>query len=117
MTKKMTKRAMFEQMLTHLTDPAEIAFVEHELELLDKRTNSGRPAKKTATQVANEGIKSTMLDAMEVDARYTIDEIKGMVDELAAASNQKVSALLTQLINSGDVVKTYDKRKAYFAKA
>ena len=54
---------------------------------------------------------------MEVDARYTIDEIKGMVDELATASNQKVSALLTQLINAGDVVKTYDKRKAYFTKA
>ena len=39
-TKKMTKREMFEQIKSHLTDPAEVAVVEHELELLAKK-NSG----------------------------------------------------------------------------
>jgi hypothetical protein len=36
---------------------------------------------------------------------------------LGGLSNQRVSALLRQLVESGEVVKTIDKKKSYFAVA
>lgn len=114
--KKMTKKEMFNQILTHLTDAAEIDFVKHEIALLEKKagTKSGKP---TATQVANEGVKAAIVEFMEADVAYTIAEITAGVPELAEASNQKVSALMKQLVDAGAVVKAYEKRKAFFTKA
>ena len=40
-----------------------------------------------------------------------------IVEELSALSNQKVSALVRQLVESGDVVKTTDKKKSIFSLA
>lgn len=114
--KKMTKKEMFNQILTHLTDADEIAFVAHEIELLEKKagTKSGKP---TATQKANEGIKVAIVDAMETDKAYAIADLMTEVEVLANLSNQKVSALMKQLVDAGLVVKTYEKRKAFFTKA
>ena len=38
-------------------------------------------------------------------------------DELAEFSNHKISALLTQLVNENKVVRTVDKKRAYFTVA
>lgn len=114
--KKMTKKEMFNQILTHLTDADEIAFVEKQIEMLDRKagTKSGKP---TANQVANEGIKAAIVDAMEADKAYSIADLMAGVEALADLSNQKVSALMKQLVDAGAVVKTYEKRKAFFTKA
>jgi DNA-binding transcriptional regulator GbsR (MarR family) len=45
----------------------------------------------------------------------TISEMQEADEKLATLSNQKISALLTKLINSNKVVKTTDKRKSYFS--
>ena len=111
-TKKMTKREMFEQIKSHLTDPAEVAFVEHELELLAKK-NSGEK-KPTAQQVANDGIKTAIADGMTANRLYTVTELIKEIPECAELTNQRVSALLRQMIADGTVVKTMDKRKSYF---
>ena len=52
MTTKITKREMFQQIKSHLTDPTEIAFIDHQIELLDRKNASNR--KPTANQVENE---------------------------------------------------------------
>lgn len=114
--KKMTKKEMFNQILTHLTDAAEIEFVKHEIEMLEKKAGS-KSGKLTATQVANEGVKAAIVEAMEAGATYTIADLMAGVPALAEASNQKVSALMKQLVDAGVVVKSYEKRKAYFTKA
>ena len=111
-TKKMTKREMFEQIKSHLTDPAEVAFVEHELELLAKK-NSGEK-KPTAQQVANEGLKSTILDVLtENGGLMTITDIQKSSAELAELSNQRISAIVRQMVGIS-VERVEDKRKAYF---
>ena len=51
---KITKREMFEQIKAHLTNEAEIAFIDHELELLAKK-NSYKSTKPTKTQIAAAG--------------------------------------------------------------
>ena len=110
--KKMTKREMFEQIKSHLTDPAEIAFVEHELELLAKKNASEK--KPTAQQVANEGLKSTILDVLtENGGLMTITDIQKSSVELAELSNQRISAIVRQMVGIS-VERVEDKRKAYF---
>ena len=113
---KMTKREMFAQILSHLTDETEIAFVEHEIELLAKKAGA-KSGKATATQVANERLKDEIIDFMENGATVTITDITNGVEALNGASNQKVSALMKQLVDAGMVVKTFEKRKAFFTKA
>lgn len=77
---------------------------------------SGAERKPTATQVANEGFKSAIIDFLrEADKPQTVTDILKGVAALNGFSNQKVSALMTQLVNSGLVVKTTDKRRSYFA--
>ena len=113
--KKMTKADYFKQIMASypLTED-EKAFVEHELELLAKKNSAEK--KPTAVQVANEGIKDAILEAMEVGKKYTITDLMKEVDACADLSNQRVSALVRQLVADGSVERTEEKRKAYFSK-
>ena len=114
MEKKMTKREMFEQIKANyaLTE-AEIEFIDHELELLAKKNSAEK--KPTATQVANEAIKKSIVEGMEVGKRYTITDLMKSIPAIADLSNQRVSALVRQLIEDNLVVRTEEKRKAYFS--
>ena len=115
-TKKMTKRDYFTAILSKYPLTAEEkAFVEHELELLAKKNASDK--KPTASQVANESIKQAILSGMAPDRFYTITELQKEIPECAEMSNQKVSALVRQLKDSGAIIKTEEKRKSYFSLA
>ena len=76
-----------------------------------KSSKSGKPTK---TQVENAQLKDAMLNAMCGQSAMTIDEIKGICEEIADLSTSKISALLTQLRESGQVERTYIKKKAHF---
>ena len=84
-------------------------------ESISKKNSAER--KPTATQKANEGYKEAILSFMEVGKKYTISELMKSVVEIADLSNQRVSALVRQLKESGLVERTEEKRKAYFSKA
>ena len=115
-TKKMTKRDYFNAILSKypLTD-AEKAFVEHELELLEKKNSAEK--KPTAQQVANDAVKTAIAEGMTPNRLYTVTEIQKEIGACAEMSNQRVSALLRQMKDDGIVVRTEDKRKAYFSLA
>ena len=114
-TKKMTKREMFEMIkANHNLSADEIAFIDHELELLVKKNSAEK--KPTAVQVANEGIKADILDGMEIGKKYTITDLMKEIPACAELSNQRVSALVRQLVTDGAVERTEEKRKAYFSK-
>ena len=113
--KKITKRDRFNALLSLSEVQANadlVAFIEHEIELLDKK-NSGEK-KLTAQQTANEGIKDAIIEGMKENRLYTVTEIIKEIAECNELTNQRVSALLRQLISEGKVVKTVDKRKSYF---
>lgn len=113
--KKMTKREMFEMIkANHNLSADEIAFIDHELELLAKKNSAEK--KPTAVQVANEGIKADILDGMEIGKKYTITDLMKEIPACAELSNQRVSALVRQLVTDGTVERTEEKRKAYFSK-
>ena len=120
MAKKMTKREKFE-MLANIPAVAEndmlMEFISHELDLLAKKNTSSTGEKKlTATQMANEGLKSEILDMMDMDTLYSIDQMIKTFPCCAELSTSKVSAMLTQLIKAEKVERVADKRKAYFRK-
>ena len=114
--KKMTKRDYFTAILSKypLTD-AEKAFVEHELELLEKKNSSEK--KPTAQQAANEVVKTAIAEGMTPNRLYTVTEIQKEIPECAEMSNQRISALLRQMKEDKIIVRTEDKRKAYFSLA
>ena len=113
--KKMTKREMFEMIkANHNLSADEIAFIDHELELLAKKNSAEK--KPTAVQVANEGIKADILNGMEIGKKYTITDLMKEIPACAELSNQRVSALVRQLVTDGAVERTEEKRKAYFSK-
>ena len=116
-SKKLTKRDHFNALLSLSEVQANadlVAFIEHEIELLDKK-NSGEK-KPTAQQTANESIKAAIVAGMTPNRLYTVSEIQKEISECAELSNQRISALLRQMIGK-EIVRTEDKRKAYFSLA
>ena len=87
--------------------------IENELTLLAKKNTAEK--KPTAQQTANEGIKTAIIEGMERNRLYTVTEVIKSIPECADMTNQRVSALLRQLVEGGAVKRTEDKRKAYFS--
>ena len=115
MANKITKKEMFTMIKAQVKDNAEmVAFIDHEIELLDKKASN---KKATKTQEANIGIKSTILAVLEGGKSMTVTEMQGASAELGELSNQKVSALVRQLVEAGEVVKTIDKKVSRFSLA
>ena len=113
MANKITKKEMFTMIKAQVKDNAEmVAFIDHEIELLDKKASN---KKATKTQEANVGIKSTILTVLEGAKPMTVTEMQGASAELGELSNQKVSALVRQLVEAGKVVKTIDKKVSRFS--
>jgi hypothetical protein len=116
--KKMTKRekfALIAEIAEVKANPILAEFIDHEMELLARKNASGGEKKMTATQVANEGIKEVILAVlMDNGGMMTITDMQKANAELGELSTPKVSALVRQLKEDGKVVRTEDKRKAYF---
>ena len=115
MANKITKKEMFTRIKAQVKDNAEmVAFIDHEIELLDKKASN---KEATKTQKANVGIKSTILTVLEGGKSMTVTEMQGASAELGKLSNQKVSALVRQLVDAGDVVRIIDKKVSRFSLA
>jgi hypothetical protein len=116
--KKITKRekyGMLAEIAEVKANPILAEFIAHELELLAKKNASGS-GKMTAVQLANEGIKSEILECManEPNRLFTISEMQKAFPCCAELSNQRVSALVRQLVADGKVERLEEKRKAVF---
>lgn len=112
--KKMTKAQMFAQIKANYALTAdEIAFIDHELELLAKKNSAEK--KPTAQQTANKGIADAIVAVMsaEPERLFTITDIIKSVPECAELTNQRVSAIVRGLLGVS-VERVEEKRKAYF---
>ena len=115
MNKKLTKKDHFAALLALAEvqeNQALVDFINHELELLSKKNTADR--KPTAAQKENEGVKAIILAALTLEPT-SISDLQRKDAALAEISNQKISALLRQLIIDNKVVRTEDKKKALFA--
>lgn len=115
MEKKVTKRENYLKVLDYVKDNADlVAFINHEIELLDKKNLKVK--KPTARQIENENLKDVILDIMVAGTQYTIADLQSMSPSLAELSNQRISAILSQLVEDKAVERIIKSRKSYFSK-
>ena len=117
MANKITKKEVIRMMMNEeviKANPTYVAYLENELALLNKKAQN---KKATKTQEQNVGIKATILEVLATIGSGTVTDIQNGNAELSALSNQKVSALVRQLVESGEVVKTIDKKRSIFSLA
>lgn len=115
MANKITKVEMFGMIKAQVSaNPEMVAFLDHEIELLNKKAEN---KKATKTQVENVGIKATIVSVLEkASTPLTATEIMKADTSLEGLSNQKISALLKQLVEvEGSVVKATEKKVSKFS--
>ena len=112
MTNKKTKRDLFLEVREVVAENEElVAFVDHELELLDKKAST-KSTKVNDEQVA---LMEKIVNALnEIGRSVTISELQKENAEMAEYSNQKLSAMLKKLVDNKQVTKMVDKKKSYF---
>ena len=84
-----------------------------------EKKRSSDSSKPTKTQLENEAIKANILEVLS-DEGQTVSEILPQLDETLSSkplTNQRVSALLRQLVEAKSVVKTIDKKTSLFSLA
>jgi hypothetical protein len=111
----MTKREMFAEIRNAVIDNAEmVAFIDHEIELLNRKSTS--PKKPTKTQVENDAFKTVIVDYLtKVDAPKTIKELQTEIAELDGLTNQRITHMLTDLVKGGTLTKEYVKKTPYYS--
>jgi hypothetical protein len=124
----MTKKDWYEVLKVIVTESGDerindiMAFIDHEIELLDKKSSKST---LTKTQKENIAVIATIKDVLaEIGEPVTVSAL--LENESVATytledgrkiSNQKLSAILKKMVDSGEVVKTYEKKKAFFSLA
>ena len=94
-----------------------VAFLDERIAITEKKNANGNGERKpTKTQLENEGIKEQILVGLSAEP-MSIGDMQKNIPAVAEMSNQKISALLTQLIKAGSVVRSEVKGKAHFALA
>ena len=92
-----------------------LAYIMNEVALLDKKALASK-TNKSKTQKENEPIKEQIVNALRLFGRaVTISELIKEGEKMSGYSCQKLSALLSQLVKEGRVVRIEDKKSARFA--
>ena len=113
---KAQKFAMIADIPEVKNNPVLAEFIAHEVELLSKKNSADK--KPTAQQEANATIKADILALMEANPNqlFTVSELLKKVPNLPdTMTNQRMSALVRQMVDAGSVKRTEDKRKAFFS--
>lgn len=115
----MTKKEMFAAIATvvensnHAQRLDLMNFVQHEIELLDRRSASKT---MTAKQKENENFKTEIFTFLEDAARpMTVSEIMEGCTALDGLKSQRVTAIISQMVKAQTLVRTEVKGKAYFS--
>ena len=85
--------------------------------LAEKRSTPSKADKEKSAEhkaIADE-IILVLSTEENVTTGMTVSEMQKASDKLAEYSNQKISAILRKMIDSGTIVKTVDKKKSYFS--
>lgn len=125
MEKKMTKKDMFTLIANsidqYLSECGEgygftgemVTFIDHEIDLLSKKSANKKQTKKQEQNVELKDAIIKVLATFENGA--TASEVLTASEDFSGLSNQKISAMLNQLVAEGRADKTTDKKKSIFS--
>lgn len=120
--KKMTKKEKFELILAQVAgDEMLTEFIKHEIELLSSKRSKGNAKKNMEHEafmdlirdVLSEAQAPMQCNAIAKDARLQAFEWR----DGSSTSSQRVSAMLRKMVESGDVIKSFEKKVSYFTLA
>ncbi len=106
----MTKTEMFTAIRANLTDADQIAFVDHEIELIAKR-NASRSSKPTKAQLERQAQYEALVDFLTENERATCAEVA----EHMGVTLHSATGLLTQLRKAGKVVREYEGKTPVYS--
>ena len=89
-----------------------IKFLDHEIELVSRKRSSGN-SKPTAKQAEQDAMREKILAFLRKNGTSTATDIQNAL----SISNQRVNGLMRPLVKSGEIIRTEDKKKAYFSVA
>ena len=89
-----------------------VKFMEHEMELVSRKRSSGN-SKPTAKQAEQDAMREKILAFLRENGTSTATDIQNAL----SISNQRVNGLMRPLVKSGEIIRTEDKKKAYFSVA
>ena len=116
MANKITKRDNFNSLLAIpevASNPTLVAFINHELELLDKKNKSSK-SELTDTQRENIALGEEIVKFIASKGHeMTVKEVR----EHFGVTAQKVTPILTTLTDNGKLSKRVDKRVSYYSVA
>ena len=122
MEKRLTKKDYFEMIKGVCADRADIVdFCNHEIELLSRKNSKSGTTK---TQKENEIVANMLVEELAkigkpitiTDLMNTSEIVKNYTLENGNnLTNQKISAIFKQLVESDRIVKVTDKKKSYFS--
>lgn len=113
--KKITKREVLNHIIeTYANDTMVVEYAKHEIELLDKKA-SATSDKDLAKKAQRENDKALILNALKEIGNYaSLKEINDN-ENLKDYSNQKLTNLLTEMLNvDKSVERKVEKRVAYY---
>ena len=122
MEKRLTKKDYFEMIKGVCADRTDIVnFCNHEIELLSRKNSKSGATK---TQKENEIVANMLVEELAkvgkpitiTDLMNTSETVKNYTLENGNnLTNQKISAIFKQLVESQKIVKVIDKKKSYFS--
>lgn len=89
-----------------------IKFLNHEMELVSRKRSNGN-SKPTAKQAEQDAMREKILSFLRENGTSTATDIQNAL----SISNQRVNGLMRPLVKSGEIIRTEDKKKAYFSVA
>lgn len=89
-----------------------IKFLNHEMELVSRKRSNGN-SKPTAKQAEQDAMREKILAFLRENGTSTATDIQNAL----SISNQRVNGLMRPLVKSGEIIRTEDKKKAYFSVA
>ena len=110
---KMTNVKALVYVLDNATLPADVTEKLKALKASLEKKSANR--KQTKTQVANDAFKAKVYDFLTTVDRATIADVCANVVGLKDATPQKVSSLLKPFVDSGEVIRTKDKKVTYYS--
>lgn len=116
-SKKLTKRDHFNTLLQLpevAANPTLVDFINNELDLLARKNNSDNK-KPTEKDIANQELKTAILEfATASGEQHTVTDFIKNVPACAGLSQQKISAMVRQMVEDGNLEKVIVKRVSYF---
>ena len=106
----MTKTEMFAAIRENLVDAEQIAFIDHEIEMLAKR-NANRSSKPTKAQLEKNAQREQIVNFLAENEKATCAEVA----EALGVTLHSATGLLTTLRKSGQVKREYEGKTPVYS--